>query len=238
MTQLSRDWLTEGLMDFEYKKYVVLAYLKDIRNRFNHIELYPFFSELLFHYRNLKRLSEDKELLLDQFPKQLSSADFQKLKLSYRLIIEDDEVMKIMQEIIAFSLPKMTDMLEEGKELHEFVNENIEFSPVGITPVYDQEGYLLLNIDANRDVSVYRYQVSFFQNASDKYRGVSTTFITNDFKDISRTYEHIKLDLARQYQDLPNPNTFLIVSKMKFPMEATLLPVAKQLVIRSVSEIN
>ena len=235
MNQLSRDWLTEGLMDFEYKKYVVLAYLKDIRNRFNHIELYPFFSELLFHYRNLKRLSEDKELLLDQFPKQLSSADFQKLKLNYRLIIEDDEVMKIMQEIISFTLPKMTDMLEEGKELHEFVTENIEFSTVGISPVYDQEGYLFINHDARRDVSIYRYQVTFFQNASDKYRGVSTTFVANDFKDLSRSYEHIKLDLARSFQDLPNPNTFLLISKMTFPMEATLLPVAKQMVIRNVT---
>ncbi|MFZ9046130.1 MAG: hypothetical protein ACO2ZZ_09690 [Cyclobacteriaceae bacterium] len=44
--------------------------------------------------------------MLDQFPKQLTGADFETLKLNYRLINEDDEEMKIMQEIIAFAYPK------------------------------------------------------------------------------------------------------------------------------------
>ena len=235
MGTLSRDWLTEGLMDYEYKKYVLLAYLKDIRNRFNQIELYPFFSELLFHYRNLRRISENKELLLDQFPKQLTSADFQKLKLNYRMIVEDDEVMKIMHEIISFALPKMTHMLEEGKELLQFVSEQIDFETVGISPVYDQEGYLFINFDAKRDVTIYRYQVTLFESAEDKYRGVSTTLVGQDCQHTGRTYETIKIELARKFQELPNPKTFLVVSRMHFPVEATLLPLAKQLVMRNVS---
>jgi hypothetical protein len=235
MEQLSRDWLTEGLIDYEYKKYVLLAYLKDIQARFKQVELYPFFTELLFHYRNLKRISENKELLVDQFPKLLTSTEFNKLKLNYRLIVEDDEVMKIMQEIIAFALPRMTYMLEEGKELHEFVSENIEIETIGISPVYDQEGYLMINFDAQPNVKIYRYQVTIFQNADDKYRGVSTTFVGDEHRSFSRTFEKIKIDLTRKYQELPNPNTFLIVSKLHFPVEATLLPVAKQLVMKNVS---
>lgn len=33
MDNLQKDWLTQGLIDFEYKKYVLLAYLNKARVR-------------------------------------------------------------------------------------------------------------------------------------------------------------------------------------------------------------
>ena len=60
MDSLKHDWLTEGLIDYEYKKYVLLAYLKDVSRRFNQSELYPFMSDLVFHYRNLIKVRESK----------------------------------------------------------------------------------------------------------------------------------------------------------------------------------
>lgn len=102
MNSLKHDWLTEGLIDYEYKKYVLLAYLKDIGNRFNHSELYPFMSDLIFHYRNLIKVKESKQLMHDSFPETLTKADFNKLRLTYDKIVNDDEVMNQIEEIIAF----------------------------------------------------------------------------------------------------------------------------------------
>ena len=62
MERLKHDWLTEGLMDFEYKKYILLAYLKDIREKFNKSQLYPFLSELIFHYNNLQKIKKIEEV--------------------------------------------------------------------------------------------------------------------------------------------------------------------------------
>jgi hypothetical protein len=42
MEKLKENWLTEGLIDFEYKKYVLLAYLKSVKESFSRVELYPF----------------------------------------------------------------------------------------------------------------------------------------------------------------------------------------------------
>ena len=53
MEKLSKDWLTQGLIDFEYKKYVLMAYLQRVKTSFERIELYPFMADLVFHYRNL-----------------------------------------------------------------------------------------------------------------------------------------------------------------------------------------
>jgi hypothetical protein len=48
MNQLNRDWLTQGLIDFEYKKYVLLGYLKTVKGSFSRVELYPFMATSCF----------------------------------------------------------------------------------------------------------------------------------------------------------------------------------------------
>lgn len=238
MTNLNNDWLTEGMIDYEYKKYVLLAYIKDIKARFNSSELFPFLSDLIFHYKNLMRVKSSKELLYEHFPKTITKADFKKLKFTYHRIIQDDEMMAEIEDIIAFALPRLEGAINEGRELYDFVEENLEVSPVGVTPIYAREGYVLINLDAKRDVSVFRYQLTVFESADEKYRGISTTFIANDFQDISRTFEQIKMDLVRRFRELPNPATFLVMSKMKFPLPQTILPVAKRLLVRRIEEIS
>lgn len=235
MEQLKHDWLTEGLIDYEYKKYILLAYLKDIKRRFDQTQLYPFMSDLVFHYRNILKVKESKELMYENFPQTLSKADFKKLRLTYDKVVKDDEVMKELEDIIAFALPKIQATLDEGKEIFDFVEEHIELSSVGLSPIYEQEGYLFINQDNARDVSIYRYQLTLFQHAEENYRSIATEYLMDDFQDISRTYENIKVDLARQFTLLPNPATYLAVSKLKFPMQETLLPIAKRMLVRSIS---
>lgn len=235
MNSLKHDWLTEGLIDYEYKKYILLAYLKDISSRFNQSELYPFMTDLIFHYRNLIKVRESKKLMYDNFPETLTKADFNKLRLTYDKIVNDDEVMKQIEEIIAFAIPKMKGMLEEGKELFEFVEENIELQPVGVSPIYSDEGYLFISQDTCSDVSIFRYQMTFFEHADEKYRSMSTEFLMNEIRGLSKTYENIKVGLTKQFTELPNPATYLAMSKLKFPLNETVLPVAKRMLVREIS---
>lgn len=235
MGNLKHDWLTEGMIDYEYKKYVLLAYLQDIKKRFNLTELYPFLSDLVFHYRNLQRIKDSKQLIYESFPKTITKADFKKLEFTYHKIIQDDDMMKELEDIIAFALPQMEKTINEGKELYEFVEENLEIGPVGVTPIYAREGYMLVNQDAARDVSIFRYQLSVFENSEENYRGISTSYVQDDFRDFSRSFEQIKLDLVRKFKELPNPATYLVVSKLSFPLPQTILPVAKRLLVRLIS---
>lgn len=235
MDTLKHDWLTEGLVDYEYKKYILLAYLKDIRKRFNHSELYPFMSDLVFHYQNLIKVRDNKQLLFENFPKTLSRADFVKLKLTYDKLIKDDEVMSVIEDLIGFALPKLEHVLEEGRELYEFVESNIEFSSVGVAPIYDQEGYLLLNQDCENKVSIYRYQMTLFERSDEKYRSLTTDFIGSEVRSIVSTYESIKMRLIKNFSDLPNPATYLAISKLKFPVQETVLPIAKRMLVKELS---
>jgi len=235
MKELNKDWLTQGLIDFEYKKYILLAYLKNVKESFSDKKLYPYLSDLLFHYNNLLYIKENKKLLRENFPKQISKADFEKLELMYEEIVSDDAIMQQIEEILNFSLPKVRDHIIEGRDIYEDVEHKLSISPIGLSPLYPDAGYLFINVDRELETRVFEYQITIFENADEKYRGVHLNFLENVTKSIFNTFEAIKLDLIRRYKKLPNPATFLIDCKTSYPFDETLLPVAKRLLVKHVS---
>lgn len=235
MDKLKDTWLTDGLIDFEYKKYQVLAYLQQVKASFQRVELYPFMADLVFHYRNLILLRENKLLLRESFPKELSPESLKKLELSYKRMIDDDRLMQEVESIMDYALPQFKSSLDEGSFIYEYVESNCEISPVGLTALYANEGYLFVTQPPEKETHVYRYQVTLFQQSTEAMRGIYTEFIRTDERKLSNTYEHMKLTLIKQYTELPNPAVYLVLSKLKVPMAQTLMPVAKRLLVKSLS---
>lgn len=235
MKALDSDWLIKGLVDYEYKKYVLLAYLQEVKKSFDQTLLYPALADLIFHYRNLVTIKENQVLLRDKFPKELTSADFQKLQLNYRRIIEDDEIMKEIEDILEFAIPTIQRAVEEGKDIYEFVESQCEISPIGVTPLYANEGYMLVTQKPEKVTTIYKYQMTVFENVDEKFRGINTTLIEKKVKSNFYPYEQIKIELVKRFKELPNPATYLVTSKLKFNHGATLLPVAKRMLVRLIS---
>jgi hypothetical protein len=238
MEKLSNDWLTQGLIDLEYKKYVLLGYLKTVRSSFDRVELYPFMADLVFHYRNLMAVKENKALIRESFPKEISLEEFNRLELRYKQLVEDDAVMTELESIIDFSLPRIRESLQEGSAIYEYVESQCEISPIGVTPLYSNEGYLFVTSPPESETNIYRYQVSFFDGSQEQLRSLNTEFIEKKEKKPLHTYERIKLELIRKFSDMPNPATFLILAKMKFPFSETLMPVAKRLFVKHISKVG
>jgi hypothetical protein len=238
MEKLSKDWLTQGLIDFEYKKYVLMAYLKKVRDSFNRVELYPFLADLVFHYRNLLAVKENKALIRESFPKEISLEEFRKLELSYKAMVEDDAIMSELESIIDFSLPQIKSSLQEGSVIYEYVESQCEIAPIGVTPLYAKEGYLFVTLPPEKETAIYRYQVSIFEGSQEQLRSLNTELIERVEKRPLHTYERLKLDLIRRFKEMPNPATYLILSKVRFPFTETLMPVAKRLFVKHISATN
>ncbi|MBB6612607.1 hypothetical protein H7F15_16305 [Pontibacter sp. Tf4] len=238
MNTLPVNWLTEGLIDFEYKKYLLLAYLQAAKTEFGQQRLYPVFSDLIMHYRNLKQVKEHKQLVYEQFPQRISRADFEKLELVYQKIVEDDETMQQIEEIIQYATPLFTQTLEEGKELYEFVESNLEISPVGITPMYHDEGYLFLDAFPGKETQVYLYRITVFKNTYEQYRGINTEHVQTVRRSLALTHENLKVQLLKENKELPNPATFAVIARVPVPLEHSLLPIAKRSLVKYVAKLS
>lgn len=236
MDRLKDNWLTEGLIDFEYKKYQLLGYFKEVKNSFNRVELYPFLSDLVFHYRNLVSLKENHSLLRDSFPKELSQDGLKNLELNYQRMIEDDCLMQEIESIIEYALPQFKTSLDEGSYIYESVESKCEISPVGLTSLYANEGYLFVSQPPEKETHIYRYQVTIFEQSSETMRGLHTHFLQTAERSLSSTYENLKLNLIKKYAELPNPSVYLVLSKLKVPFDQTLMPVAKRLLVKQISK--
>jgi hypothetical protein len=235
MKTLDKHWLTSGLLDAEYKKYILLAYLQHVKEHFDQTRLYPFLSDLVFHYQNLKDIRENKQLIGSQFPKLMSGIDMENLRITYEKLMEDDELMQFLEEVIEYAMPLLKKQVEEGKDIYEYVEENTEISPVGVTPLFPDVGYMFVYQTVSRQACIYSYQITIFENASERYRGIHTQFVESFTTTLVHTFEHKKLELARRFQHLPNPAAYLISCRLKCPVDETLLPIAKRMLVRYVS---
>ena len=236
MTNLHEDWLTSGLLDFEYKKYMTLAYMQGVKQKFDEKKLYPFMSDLVFHYNNLVTIKQNKQLIFENFPKELSRADFEQLKLDYKRIVEDDQLMGTLGEIINFAIPRFKERMDEGVVLYEDIAYHITIEPIGITPLYKDEGYLLLFINNTKTVYVHRYKITVFDRANESFRAIHTELVEEVQWSLVNTFERIKKELITRNQDLPNPAAYLALAKSYYPLQETLLPITKRLLVQHIGQ--
>ncbi len=235
MKALSETWFADGYIDFELKKYTLLAYLQQVNKYFNENKLYPQLSDLIFHYNNLVAFRENKKFLQEHFPKRLNGIQMEKLQLLYQQIVEDDDMMKELESIINYSAAEMKAAISNGTELYEFVEDKLTIFPIGIIPLEINEGYFFLNEGSARNTKVYQYRLSFFEKHDEKYRSIRTEFIADWERNMVNTYENIKSELIRGKRDMPNPAVYSIETNLTCPVEETLLPIAKRSLVRYIS---
>lgn len=228
MKPLSNDWFIEGLQDFEYKKYVLLAWLQEVSTEFAEVRLYPAFAELINQFNNLNRFKENKQQLYNRFPRRLSSAQEPGAPLQFEPIIEDEPGIQEIEAIVDYALPSIQTHIEDGREIYECFDQQLQIEPIGILPLYRREGYLLLRMEQRREVDAYEYRIVLFENVGVNYHGISLTPLQSFRYGLANSYESIKLQLLKLNPQQPNPATFLIYSPLPAPRESTLLPVAKR----------
>ncbi len=234
MKTLSETWFADGYIDFELKKYTLLAYLQQVNKYFDERKLYPQLADVIFHYNNLVAFRENKKFLQEQFPKKLTGIQMQKLELLYEQMMEDDDLMQQLEDIIQYAVRKMRTTISSGTELYEQIEENIRISPVGIIPLEQNEGYFFLS-SAISVTRVYQYRLSIYEKHDEKFRSIRTEFIDIWYRSIVNTFEHIKTELIRNRSQLPNPAVYAIEANISLPVEETLLPIAKRSLVRYIS---
>lgn len=234
MKKLSETWFAEGYIDFELKKYTLLAYLQEVNKYFNESKLYPQLSDVIFHYNNLIAFKENKKFLQEHFPKKFTGIQMEKLQLLYQQMIEDDELMKELEDIIMYSETKMKKTICSGVEIYEFIEDRICITPVGLLPLDTHEGYFFLNT-TTLDTLVYHYRLSIFEKHDEKYRSMKTCYVNSWHKNFINTCENIKSELIRYRKQLPNPAVYSIEIELDFPIDETLLPVAKRSLVKYIS---
>lgn len=235
MGYLSNNWLTKGLIDFEYKKYIILSYLKEVQQHFSDKKLYPVLAELIEHLQNLELLKKNKGNVNSSFPKSVEGLDMENLSIQYKPKIEDSDTMQELDAIIEFALSLFKDHAKYGQELYDEIKDSITIEPIGITPLYTEEGFLFLTQANLRTIRIYKYLISPIRSVNHSGEEVKTSFFSSKEKSVLNTFENIKREIIKRDSENPNPAAYSIHSNSRLPLTETYLPIAKALLLSQVA---
>lgn len=235
MSKLSKDWLTEDHIDLELKQYVLLAYLQEVKENYQATKIYPYLGELIEHYKNLLLIKKHQDELLDQTPKELKGFNFKDGKIEYKKPELDNEIIETINNIIDFAMPLMAKNIQDGKTIYDLVEEHFSFKSVGISPLNNDEGYLLLHCANEKDVYAYQYQLTLFTTAQKSFRGLYVNEVEHYVSTFTSSYENIKSDLIQKNKELPNPAVYVVDCSLSVPLHETFLPIAKRYFVNKIS---
>ena len=102
-------------------------------------------------------------------------------------------------------------------------------------PLLPYHGYFSLRNGKDKTHGIYEYHITIFENKDDKYRGINIHFVETYEESITKTPEAIKLDLIGRNKYIANPAVYYVQSDIAFPLEQTLLPVAKRSLVKYIS---
>lgn len=216
--------------DAEKARYQILAALGTVRDDFRRTRLYPHLGDLVRLRRSLAGLVEERDALLGEQRGPLTGIDLENGKLVYAAP-EGDKLP--FEELIAWGLPLLEGLIEEGRALYDFVEEHAAVDVVGIASAYQAEGFLLVPEDAG--FSVRRYTVSLFTRAGERYRSIRTTPPVHLRADTAVEARRHLPDAIPEAADWPNPATYVVRSDVDLPVEETLLPVAKRKLLHALA---
>jgi len=224
MVKLSTNWLTKGLIDYEYKKYILLAYLQKVGKYFDDMKLYPHFSDTLYHYDNLRKIRNSQEELESGFPKKLIGLDMDG-SITYENLVVSSEEIDIINKIIEFAIPELSRINIVGKFIYDEVEKCIDIALVGIAPTNIFKGYFIIT---DHTMDVYEYELTVYGALKTKI--LNTNLVRSYPNDLTISLNDIKLDLAASSKY--NPAVYYVDSPIAYPVSETLLPITKRLLVK------
>ncbi|MBL7980884.1 MAG: hypothetical protein JNL52_03655 [Flavobacteriales bacterium] len=233
-TGLTRDWLMAPAFDLELKHYVLLAYLQRVQQRFKEHKLYPHLDELRDQISELCNFRlHRKELAMRLGGSIIGFDPFTGAAL--REPPPEPEALGTVDAVIDLALPRLSRALDRGVDLREELAARIQFGPIGLLPLYRQEGWLLLR--TGRLVRVYSYALSGVHAPTERqaYSMLQTHYVSSHTLSIACTYEAIRSTLIQHHRERPVPATYAFEADVPIPHIETFMPLAKQLIYKAIA---
>ncbi|MCC6838976.1 MAG: hypothetical protein IT230_02330 [Flavobacteriales bacterium] len=227
------DRIVTATLDGELEDYRLLAYLQRVDANYRESKLFPWLDELDKRIGQLRTLAERADAMTERMPSEVVGLD-----LAHRALLRRPRPVPAYWEQVQRALERALAPLvltrDRGQELRNEFKGHIRVEPVGVLPLDVREGWLLLR--QRNDALIYAYSLPLVQEAqgADPHRHVRTRYFDTWTLSLTRTYGHIKAELAR-CGPLPNPALFAFEADITLPRIETFLPLAKRITYEMVS---
>jgi hypothetical protein len=226
---MDTDWLIQEPIDFEHKKYVLLAYFKKIDQLLDQNKIYPTFIELSLHLASIQTLMKDNVILYTD--KVFKSFDDEVLvkDLKAKQVVINNEIEKIeIDKIVKFSSSKFLEYFSIVKSYWSIVYDTISISlKKNKKYLKHGTGYLTYTHKKTNTIYVWEYAMTqfipeineYYTEVKLIYEGNKKDLNLNEILDTTSTYpENIRKVCP----------VFEVKTADDYPIDETLLPLFKR----------
>lgn len=212
--------------DAEMRTYQLLAFEKRAITKLKGNELFPSLTELTEWNNAIAALLESKHNFENSLKSTLTDINPSEARVTYTsAALPTHDMLETMHDWAITAQQKIKALLVSFEEMKKILMREIESEPVGLLPLYRDEGYLLITHGRDTDVFIYQRKTLFETTSS---RGILSDYFSTYEVSPANTPHNIKINLIKSHREIPNPATWSFYCQQELPLAETLLPLAKE----------
>lgn len=235
MNQIIRQIL-ETNADPELLVYNLMSKMRMWEDDITHLKLYPAINEiqsllLELEKNNIFRLdrtvTNNLQIQRENFSKGVVNSSSNK----------SQENTDINLKISEWFYPSVKSLNDEASVIEKFVVENLQIKNINLSAKYRGKGYFIIDDQNSESLNIYKYEIIFKWIDTNPTQIVSLLLLRSiPIELVESSVERLAADFIRTYDEILNPAVYLCETNLILPFKATILPIAKNILLDQIKE--
>lgn len=206
---LSDQWLTSDPIDFEYKKYLLLAYEQKMMVEYNKKRVYPYLTDIVDKLKYINDFLKSANIF-ERSSMSIQRIDWLKQELQYESDFKD-EMFDDLKQTAILARNILSDLYLQFKNLYDEIDGSIVITGSKFTIFDKYDGYLQVKYDKGKKEKIMKYDIYKVLYPEPEFR-LKTS----------------KASMKEYYNERFKKNIFEITMNDSFPVKASSIPVFRR----------
>ena len=237
MTTLDLKKLTSCGSDWESNQYKILIKVKEWLQDFHKNKLFPAIEESVQFNLSLEDILRENIECKLWFDNEIRGRRVNERIMIYEKAHQIGNQLDKLLTFIDWALKLNKPVLEEGRIIKNFVDENLEIKR--ISPVeknYHGKGYFTLQDNKKEALNIYLYEFIWDWSQENLYQRINSTKVRSiPLNTIETSIEALMINFTNNSQSLHEPVVFIIDTDLDFPFNETIFPIAEEKLLKYLS---
>lgn len=234
MTTLDLKKLTMCGSDWEANQYKILIKVREWISNFNKNKLFPSIEEAIQLNLALEDLLRENIECKLWFDNEIRGEHVNERIVVYEKAHQIGNQLDKLLNFIDWTLQLNRPVLEEGRIIKNFVEENLQISRVSsIEKNYHGKGYFCLPDNKQGMLNTYLYEIIWDWSQENLYQRIQSEMVNS----IPQSEAHNLVDewvmnFINHSEDLHEPVAYVFETDLDFPYEETIFPIAEEKLLK------
>ncbi len=229
MITLDVKKLTSCGSDWESNEYTILSRIKEWSSQLHRSKLFPALTDSIQLNMSLEEILRDNIESKIWFDNQIRARRLNERITVYEKANQIGVQLDKLLEFVEWALKLNRSVLDEGKILKSFVEQNISIRKLSTNKNYLGKGYFALPDNKKELMNIYFYEVDWSWYNDEPASQLQTKLIRSiPLLMINGNIDELMTEFISYSQQLFEPMAFIFETDLDFPFRETMYPVAEE----------